>query len=263
MMNFKKIPQEMQSLNQWVCAYADSKAPRCASSFTPASTTSPATWSSFCTARNAVASGNYDYMGFVFNNNGIVGVDIDLGYDDDGFLTELASDIINKCKSYTEKSRSGRGVHILLKGTLPFSGKNNLAGVEIYQNARYFIMTGDTVLYDTIIDNQEAIDYIVEKHFPETRGQKDTPRSNDSRIYVPQWVKNNDKIKLRPIYPSIPNGCRNICLTSLAGVLHNQGYDIKQIYDELVFCNKVACEPALSDGEVKTIVRSVTKYKRV
>jgi hypothetical protein len=186
-----------------------------------------------------------------------------VGVDDDGFLTEIAADIINNCKSYTEKSRSGRGFHILIKGTLPFKGKNNLKGVEIYQTARYFIMTGDTLIYKNIIDNQEAIDYVVEKYFPETRCKKDTPFSPTTRIYEPQWFRNNDKIKLRPMYPTIPDGCRNLCLTSLAGTLHNQGYSVKQIYDELLYCNKVACNPALPNGEVESIVKSVTKYKRI
>ena len=261
-MSLQNIPNELKSLNQWVCSSLDSKVPMIATLRAAASSTNPDTWRTFDEAVYSVERAHYDNIGFVFNNNGIVGIDIDTGYDDDGFLTELAADIINHCKSYTEKSRSGRGVHILLKGTLPFKGKNNLTGVEIYQTARYFIMTGNTLMYKNIIDNQEAIDYVVEKYFPETRCKKDTPFSTP-RIYEPQWVKNNDKIKLRPIYPSIPDGCRNLCLTSLAGTLHNQGYSVKQIYDELLYCNKVACNPALPEYELQNIVKSVTKYKRL
>ena len=261
-MSLQNIPNELKSLNQWVCSSLNSKVPMIATSRTAASSTNPNTWRTFDEAVYSVERAHYDNIGFVFNNNGIVGIDIDTGYDDDGFLTEIAADIINRCKSYTEKSRSGRGVHILLKGTLPFKGKNNLTGVEIYQTARYFIMTGDTLMYKNIIDNQEAIDYIVDKYFPDTRSKKDTPFST-ARIYEPQWVKNNDKIKLRPIYPSIPDGCRNLSLTSLAGTLHNQGYTVKQIYDELLYCNKVACNPALPEYELQNIVKSVTKYKRL
>lgn len=260
-MSLQNIPKELQELEQWVCAKADSKAPWRATSPHKASSTTPGTWSSFYTAKLSVECGNYDNVGFVFHNNGLVGIDIDAGFDDDGFLTELASDIIGKCKSYTEKSRSGRGVHILLKGTLPFKGKNNLTGVEIYQEARYFIMTGDTLIYDTIVENQEAIDYILSKYFSSSRESK-TTSVFDSRIYNPQWVKSEDKIKLRPVYPRIPNGCRNICLTSLAGMLHNQGYTKSQIFDELMYCNKVACEPMLNESEIRTIVGSVTRYKR-
>ncbi len=261
-MNLKNIPQEIQSLDQWVCSRSDSKAPMRAFEFAPASSTAPHTWSSFETAINAVADGKYDYIGFVFHDNGIVGVDIDSGYDEEGFISPLAADIIGKCESYTEKSKSGRGFHILLRGNLPFKGKNNRNGVEIYKTARYFIMTGDTLLYDAIIDNQKAIDYIVDKYFPEMRESEN--KGVAPKIYTPTWEKPmiDGRIKLRPVYPLIPNGCRNICLTSLAGMLHNQGYSPQAIYDELTYCNTVACEPMLPDGEVVTIVNSVTRYKR-
>jgi hypothetical protein len=261
-MNLNNIPKEIQALNQWVCSKEGSKAPMIASTNALASSTNPTTWCSFEQALSSVEAGNYDYIGYVFNDNGIVGVDIDDGYDEEGFLSPLASDIIGKCQSYTEKSKSGRGFHILLKGNLPFKGKNNRNGVEIYKTARYFIMTGDTLLYDKISDNQDAIDYIVNKYFPEMRESEN--KGIVPKIYTPIWEKPmiDGRIKLRPVYPLIPDGCRNICLTSLAGMLHNQGYNPQAIYEELTYCNTVACEPMLPDGEVITIVNSVTRYKR-
>ena len=262
-MNFDKIPQELKALPQWVCAYSNSKVPMIAHAHSPASSTNPKTWTIFQAALKSVEYGNYDNIGFVFNDNGIVGIDIDDGYDEDGFLSDIATDILSICKSYTEKSKSGRGFHILLKGDLPFKGKNNLKGVEIYKQSRYFIMTGDVLLYDKIVENQKAIDYIVEKYFPETRQKDTSSETYDNRIYNPIWEKPaRGQIKLRPQYPRIPDGCRNICLTSLAGMLHNQGYTARQIYDELRYCNKVACEPSLHDGEIRTIVASVTRYER-
>ena len=76
-MRSRNIPQEIQSLDQWVCSSSDSKIPRRAFGNTPASSTDPSTWSSFETAINAVRSGRYDHVGFVFNDNGLVGVDIE------------------------------------------------------------------------------------------------------------------------------------------------------------------------------------------
>lgn len=262
MTNYENIPGELKLLEQWVCARDDSKVPMKAFENKAASSTNPETWSPFDTAYKAVSKGNYEYCGFVFADNGLVGIDIDTGYDEDGFLTPLAATIIGRCQSYTEKSKSGRGFHILLRGTLPFKGKNNLAGVEIYKAARYFIMTGDTLLYREIEENQDAIDFVVETCFPETRQEKN---SNDygSRIYSPIWeLPENNRIKLRPVYPRIPNGSRNICLTSLAGMLHNQGYGKQHIYDELIYCNTVACDPPLDRHELQTICNSVTRYKR-
>jgi hypothetical protein len=226
-----------------------------------ASSTDESTWSSFDMARSSVESGYNDYVGFVFNDTGIVGIDIDDGYDEDGFMSELAADIIGRCASYTEKSKSGRGFHILLRGDLPFKGKNNLKGVEIYKTARYFIMTGDTLLYDTIVENQQAVDYIVDKYFPDMR-EGTSDRVTTPRIYTPIWVKTEGKIGLRPEYPPIPDGTRNISLTSVAGQLHTLGYGKEEIYRELLYVNSVACKPRLDINEIQCIVNSVTRYKR-
>lgn len=260
-MNLNNIPNELKNLPQWVCTSGDKKVPMCAYMNRAASSTDKSSWSDFNTAENAVAQGYYDYVGFVFNDNGIVGIDIDDGYTEDGFMSELAADIIGKCESYTEKSKSGRGFHILLKGELPFKGKNNLKGVEIYKSSRYFIMTGDTVLYRNVVENQEAIDYIVGKYFPEVR-EGESNRNSPNRIYTPIWVKTEGKIGLRPEYPPIPDGTRNISLTSIAGQWHSMGYGKSDIYRELLYVNSVACNPPLDVNEIQSIVNSVTRYKR-
>lgn len=260
--HYENIPEELKSLDQWVCANDGSKVPMKAFENEAASSTNSDTWSDFETALSSWENGYYDYCGFVFADNGYVGIDIDDGFDEDGFLSPTAVDIIGRCKSYTEKSRSGRGFHILLRGTLPFKGRNNLKGVEIYKEARYFILTGNTLLYKEIIENQEAIDYVVEKYFPESR--ESNIKNVRDRIYHPVWEEPviNGRIKLRPVYPRIPDGSRNICLTSLAGLLHNQGYSKAQIYDELLYANDTACDPPLERYELRTICNSVTRYKR-
>lgn len=259
---FANIPQELKALDQWVVAMKDSKIPFNANSGEAASSTNPDTWASYEEAAHRVDCLDADNIGFVFNDNGYVGIDIDVGYDEEGFVSTLGADIIDHCKSYTERSRSGRGFHILLKGELPFKGKNNLKGVEIYKAARYFIMTGDVLLYRDIVENQFAIDYVVETYFTDELRDIRTGGSA-TRIYNPVWELPQDgRVKLRPVYPRIPNGCRNICLTSLAGMMHNQGYNRQQIYDELTYANIVACDPSLDDGEIQSIVGSVTRYKR-
>ena len=260
---YSKIPEELRRLNQWVCAFEGSKVPMQATNPFPASSTNPATWSSFEEAVGAVEAGAYDYIGFVFNDNGIVGIDIDDGYTAEDRLSPLAIDIIDECRSYTERSRSGRGFHIFVKGDIPFKGKNNLAGVEVYKTARFFIMTGNRVYgFEEIDDNQSALDYIVDKYFPETRESKKT--SMTPRIYNPEWAcpKGSKRVRVKPHYPLIPDGCRNICLTSLAGMMHSIGYTKGHIYRELQFANSTACKPPLDDGELRSICNSVTRYRR-
>ena len=261
-MMYDNIPQELRVLRQWVCANDCSKVPMQATRPYPASSTNPDTWSSFEEAVNAVRDGYYDYIGFVFNDNGIVGIDIDDGFNENGDVSNLAYDIITRCASYTEKSKSGRGFHIFVKGDVPFKGKNNMAGVEVYKTSRFFIMTGATVGKWSIRENQSALDTIVDKYFPETREKKSTTVT--PRVYNPEWdsPKGSKRVRVKPNYPVIPDGCRNICLTSLAGMMHSIGYTKGQIYRELQYANSTACKPPLDDGELKSICNSVTRYRR-
>lgn len=252
------LPIDVRRDDAWVCVKSDSKVPFQSGKFKAASPSDTSTWSSFESAVNDVYSGKYDYVGYCFHDNGIVGIDIDDGFDEDGFLSELAVDIINACKSYTEYSRSGRGVHILVRGNLDFKGANNRAGVEIYRTGRYFIMTGKKLIYDTMIDNQESIDYIVTKYFPVVDKTSSAGNYKDT-IYKP--VKKFVKGKMVTEFPPIPDGCRNISLTSYAGQLRTSGADENTIRESLKKVNKIACTPPLPDNEIEGIIKSVMRYK--
>ena len=258
-MNLKTIPEELRAKRQWVCANKGSKVPMQAAKNSAASSTDPATWATFEEALDAVADSRYDYIGYVFDDDGIVGIDIDTGFED-GMPTETLVDIMSVCGSYTEISRSGRGVHIFLKGDLPFKGRNNRNGVEIYRSGRYFITTGDRSCFSRIIENQEAINYVVRKYFP------DIEREGGScirKIYSPEWKKpQKGKMQVRPDYTPIGPGARNISLTSLAGAMWNTGYTKAQIYKELLKANQRACRPPLSSREVESICNSIARYRR-
>lgn len=256
--DYNKIPQDLKSLDQWVLAYNDRKQPYDVFGI-PASVSDPRTWRDFIHCAAIVEAGSADYTGFVFNDNGIVGIDIDAGFEDK-IPTALCIDIMSACMSYTEVSRSGRGVHILVRGDIPFAGRNNRNGVEIYKTGRYFIMTGDVLIFDTIIDNQAALDYVVEKYFPETVTDR---KGMTRKLYTPTWkAPKNGKLQVRPDYSPLGPGERNDCLTSLAGAMWNTGYTKEQILSELRRANRKACRPALPDAELRGICRSISRYRR-
>jgi hypothetical protein len=258
---YESLPPELKEEQAWVNVWNGSKIPMQTAVRKGASSVLPDTWGTFEQAAKNVEDGIYDGIGYVFHSTGLVGIDIDCGRDEDGFLSHLAVDVIRHCGSYTEWSRSGRGVHILLRGELPFKGRNNREGVEIYRSSRYFIMTGKVLLFSKINENQEAIDYIVKTYFPDA--PKEGSESISKRIYTPIYRKpEGGKVSLKPEYPEITTGSRNLSLTSLAGQLHNQGYTKSEIYKELLYCNSVACKPPLDSSEVELIVNSVTKYRR-
>lgn len=261
-MNFKSIPDDLKNLDQWVSCYKDSKIPMRSFAFKAASSSNQYTWSSFDQAVKSVQNHFYEYIGFVFDNNGLVGIDIDDAYDADGFISDKALDIINHCKSYTEKSKSGKGFHIILKGDLPFKGKANRKGLEIYKDDRFFIITGDVIMYKDIKSDQQAIDYVLSKYFADKDNQSDDAK--DSKLYQPVWsdVIHDGKVKLLPDYPVIGDGSRNMTLTSLAGYYYQLGYSKDNLLDELLKVNSIACDPPLKEYEVTTIVNSIFRYKR-
>ena len=107
-----------------------------------ASTTDPSTWTDFGTAGQAVERGLVEGIGFVFGPP-FVGVDLDHVRDPEtGAIDPSAREIIAAVNSYTEISASGTGIHIIATGTLP-PGRRRTSGVEMYAEARHFVMTGD------------------------------------------------------------------------------------------------------------------------
>ena len=216
-MSYLNIPAELRGEKAWVNVWDGSKVPMQATVRKAASSSNPDTWSNYIDAEHNVQHGYYDGLGYVFHDTGVVGIDIDDGFTD-GLLNPLAADIIGHCQSYTEKSRSGRGVHILVRGELPFKGKNNRAAVEIYKSNRYFIMTGEVLIFSEIVENQSAIDYVIEKYFPDTPKESSSGTVAPQRIYSPIYRRpENGKLHLKPEYPPITPGSRNLSLTSLAG----------------------------------------------
>lgn len=267
MMDYSRIPQELRELDQWVCNWEGSKVPMRAFERAGASSTDPSTWASFEAACQAVDAGIYDYLGFVFADNGIVGIDIDCGFED-GLLTPLGADIIRSCGSYTERSKSGRGVHIFVKGVLPFPGRNNQNGVEIYQSKRYFVMTGKQMLFSDLIENQAGIDYVLEKYFQETapvkpEGSPVKRFDRDSKIYRMKYEKpQKGSLTLNPKHEEIQKGNRHLYLLSMAGTWWKQGYSVKDLYRELCRVNCEVCKPPLPGREIESICKSIAKYER-
>jgi hypothetical protein len=140
------VPAELRTLTRWVPwdlkpgkDSRPTKVPR-------GSTTDPKTWQTFDAALAVGADG----VGFVFTDTAYTGVDLD-GCLIDGQPTPEARQIIDGLASYTEKSPSGTGLHIIVKGKLPpGAGHKNvhvpgMKALEAYDTGRYFTWTGRVV----------------------------------------------------------------------------------------------------------------------
>lgn len=150
-MNIETIPQEIRSSRQLVVWKRQerkgkvTKVPFCPTTRSKADTMDPETWGDIDDCLNALESGKFDGIGYVFTKEaGIVGIDLDHCIDRAGnALSEFATGVVKTLPSYTEISPSGDGLHIFVKGELPGKGvKRN--EIEIYDQGRFFTVTGDT-----------------------------------------------------------------------------------------------------------------------
>jgi len=155
------IPDELRELDRWVCCDPSSKRPMRPFDGGAASVSRPETWGSFEDARRCVEEGIYAWAGFVFADDGYVGIDIDHAFGGDGMPSEEALEAVRACASYSEVSKSGNGIHIVCKGDLPFRGRNNRQGWEIYRDARFFVLTGRRFAYGSVEEAQAGIDLVV------------------------------------------------------------------------------------------------------
>ncbi len=152
------IPQGLKDQAQWVCwkfKFDESRKKKWAKvPVNPktgkfASTTNPSTWGTFDQAWEHYESHKgrgIDGIGFVFSEDDpYAGIDLDGCRDPEtGEIAPWALEIVARMNSFTELSPSGGGLHIFVEGKLPGNGINT-ERVEIYDDKRYFTVTGQTL----------------------------------------------------------------------------------------------------------------------
>lgn len=160
------IPQELLELKQWVCWSGD-KLPKNPMTGGNAMSNNPSTWGNYDMAVEAVKKFHFDGVGFMFAPP-YFGVDLDKCLDDTDFVDEFVEGL----RSYNEISKSGNGIHIICKGSLPEGGRRR-GRVEMYSEGRYFIMTGNqyNVKYSEIADCTERIKVLHSKYLPDLTPQ--------------------------------------------------------------------------------------------
>lgn len=156
--DFDRVPGELQEYPQWVVWKAEkitkrdgtvktTKVPYNPKTGEKASTIKRQHWGTFDQACEAYLMDGYTGVGFVFTaDDPFVGIDLDNCFGKSGNLRDDAREAIDKLQSFTEKSPSGNGLHIICKGELPGAGHcDNKTGREMYQEGRYFTITADVV----------------------------------------------------------------------------------------------------------------------
>ncbi|WP_414934035.1 hypothetical protein, partial [Pseudomonas aeruginosa] len=153
------IPLELRQLPQWVVAAADKK-PLDPKTGGAASVTDSTTWAAFDVAC-AYADQYGLRVGFVLaESDPYTIIDLDDKTERPATDEQKArfAKIIEKFDSYTERSQSGRGVHIVVRGKMPAGVHRD--GVEVYSSARYMICTGDVMRPLEIAARQDLLDVL-------------------------------------------------------------------------------------------------------
>lgn len=180
--DYTKIPQELKSLNRWVLwklkineKGKTTKIPINAKNGYGAKSNDSETWVSFDEAISKVEYFNCKGVGFMLGN-GYFGIDIDHQLDN----VELINEFMLTLNSYTEISQSGEGIHIICKGALPI-GNRRKGNIEMYDNARFFAMTGNAINdVEHIEDRTEDVKPLYYKYL----GEQEETQQQTSGDYV-------------------------------------------------------------------------------
>lgn len=191
-MTWNNIPEELRSLRQWVVAGPD-KIPLNPQTGYPASVADPATWGTFELAASRGMS-----VGFVLTESDPFTI-IDLDNKPERPLTEEQWDlhrrILDAFVSYTERSTSGLGYHIIVKGKVP-AGVHTKDCVEVYSSGRYMICTGAVVRSAPITEYQTYLDHLYGEMKPTPVATLDTKSevlSDQEVVAMAERAVNSDK----------------------------------------------------------------------
>lgn len=194
MNKLNNLPEEIRQLDRWVCWKIEerdgkpTKVPVNPSTGGRAMSNNPQTWGPYRQAVSSVKKYSCNGIGFMFNGDGLLGVDLDHARDPNTKKIEpWAMDIIDELDSYTEISQSGTGIHILCYGKLP-SGKRRRGNVEMYETGRYFIMTGD-ILDDAHADIEDRAEQLVGVHtkYLQKKQKKNAPSAASAPANLSAW----------------------------------------------------------------------------
>jgi hypothetical protein len=184
--------QDIRDLKQWVCWRTEehgcepTKVPYSPLTGRRAASTNPKTWAGYGEAVAACQEHGHDGIGFVVTpEDDLCGVDLDRCLDPEiGELEGWAREVIDELDSYAEISPSGRGVHVLVRGTLP-SGRNRKGRFEAYDRGRYFSVTGRHLpgTPKTIEGRQEQLERVVKRMFGATESKNGHPTNGPARAY--------------------------------------------------------------------------------
>lgn len=196
------LPMELRQLPQWVCVDMTlnekglpKKFPINPRNGRMADVTDSTTWGTF---EECVRTGSKT-IGFVFTKDDPYSV-IDLDdKDHDPATPEQKArhqKLLEAFETYTERSISGKGYHIIAKGWIGGGLKRDK--IELYSHSRYMIMTGDVTRNAPIADYQELLSTLADEMRPTVvelaeLEERESNLSDADLVDRALYAKNGDK----------------------------------------------------------------------
>lgn len=272
MIDRDKIPAALRGRPQWIVWRNETRGDKPTkvpyqTSGQHASSTDPQTWTTFDKAFARFQQGGYDGIGYVFaQDDPFCGIDLD-GCRDEGGGREWARQIVARFNSYAEVSPSSTGVKIFIEGRLPFSGRKKelpkeepcggkSPGIEVYDQARYFAVTGRRVAGPTEPQpRQEVLDAFCKENWPEQSAGGQLTKA----WYSPEAVIERARKYLLRIPPAV-SGHRGHDVTFRAACILVKGFSLQRNEAlQLLTEWSQSCEPPWSQRELEHKVDDAIK----
>ncbi|HEX5461429.1 MAG TPA: DUF5906 domain-containing protein [Steroidobacteraceae bacterium] len=234
--DWQRIPAELRQRPQWVLAGPD-KSPRTVNG-AHASSTDPTTWASFDAV--CAAAKPEQFIGYMLSaDDPFACIDLDVKDDMPPERMELYQNIVSTLGSYSEFSRSGRGMHVWVRANIGPGCKRD--GVEVYSQERFIICTGNVYIDRPIEDRQDIVANMVSQmRGPEhsTQPLEDQPQVEADEVVIERAMRaaNADKFislargewRGKPEYPSQSEA--DLALISILAFYSRNNDQVKRIF---------------------------------
>lgn len=177
----RNVPAELRTLKQWVLVRIEevkgvpTKVPyQIRNPFFKAKSNKPSMWGDFDSALEAFEAseeGRFVTIGFVLTENDpFTFVDLDDVVNEDGSVVEEVQQVIDRMDSYTERSLSRTGFHVVLKAKKTGTRCRTHAHewLEVYDHGRLMTVTGDvpTSVPRPVREAQQELDQLCSRYLP-------------------------------------------------------------------------------------------------
>lgn len=237
-----------------------------------ASTNNPAHWSSLQAAVDAMDTGKFAGLGFVFApGDNLFGIDLDSCYGNLYNLDTWAEKIVREFVTYAEVSPSGRGVKLYAlgehrgRGFVRQQGAAEAGGkrpaVEVYGWGRYFAFTGRRLENSPLecMDCQRPLDALkasmgkLDKPHPLPAP---TPLFNSGRPLIERG-----RLYLQKVAPPSKaiGGCNNRTFAAACALIHRIGLSQQEAYTLLEEWNARGDAPWTHEELARKVKDAATK----